>query len=41
MGGSQQIAGSLVSVGTLAVTEKADVDAVAAALYSRLGSKGR
>ncbi|MER5420325.1 hypothetical protein [Streptosporangium roseum] len=33
--------GSLVHVATLAVTEKADVDQVAAALYSRLGSKGR
>ncbi|MBG0818195.1 hypothetical protein [Planomonospora sp. ID82291] len=43
MGGSTPLAGTggLVQVQTLAVTEKADVDAVAAALYSRLGSKGR
>ncbi|MER5649047.1 hypothetical protein [Streptosporangium sp. NPDC002524] len=37
---SRQVAGSLVHIDTLTVREQADVDVVAAALYSRLGSKG-
>ncbi|MFF3443651.1 hypothetical protein [Streptosporangium sp. NPDC002721] len=41
LGKSQQVAGSLVHIDTLTVREQADVDVVAAALYSRLGSKGR
>lgn len=40
-GGSQRAGGSLVQVGTLQVREQADIDQVAAALYARLGSKGR